>query len=203
MRGAFAQLRTKSGVTPHRPVVSGYASPMAFWMTVHYGHNRVSWLPFATDVPAVSQSCYACADLDDVRYDIRATHEAVLNFIDDPEHQFMDERGGHLPGAILMPIEQTCGQPMPHSKRPRTRQAVRRARALVRQGDRHPLRGLRTCHPGVVPPHVTGWIPSGWCLRRLLDGMGHPAWLVGRNVGRRAGPLFSAPDVRVRATSEC
>ena len=44
-RDAFAQLLGRSGITPDmQVVVYGYAAAMAFWMMVHYGHNRVSLL---------------------------------------------------------------------------------------------------------------------------------------------------------------
>lgn len=140
-REAFAQLLSNSGITPDtQVVVYGYAAAMAFWMMVHYGHNRVSLLngsrtrwtsegqPLTTDDPAVTPTRYDVADLGEVRDEIRATHETVLNVLGDLDHQFMDvrsaaeyagerfwpslppegdQRGGHLPGAILTPIEET------------------------------------------------------------------------------------------------
>jgi thiosulfate/3-mercaptopyruvate sulfurtransferase len=140
-RDAFAQLLSNSGIAPDtRVVVYGYAAALAFWMMVHYGHNRVSFLngsrtkwtsegrPLTTDDPAVTPTRYDVAYLHAVCDDIRATHETVQNVLGDPDHQLMDvrsvaeytgerfwpslppegnQRGGHLPGAVLMPIEET------------------------------------------------------------------------------------------------
>lgn len=140
-RQAFSQLLSSSGVAPEsRVIVYGYAASLAFWMMVHYGHpnisfvdgSRTKWIaegrPLTTDIPAVSTTRYEVEDLQDVRDEIRATHEVVQQWLGNPDHQFMDvrsmaefngerywpslppegnQRGGHLPGAVLMPIEDT------------------------------------------------------------------------------------------------
>jgi thiosulfate/3-mercaptopyruvate sulfurtransferase len=138
-RDAFADLLGRSGVGPDtRVVVYGYAAAMAFWMMVHYGHHRVSFVdgsrtkwtaearPLTTDIPRIEPTRYQLEDLHPVRDDIRATHDTVRQFLGEPDHQFMDvrsipeftgerywpslppegnQRGGHLPGAVLAPIE--------------------------------------------------------------------------------------------------
>jgi thiosulfate/3-mercaptopyruvate sulfurtransferase len=140
-RDAFARLLGDTGISPDtRVVVYGYAAALAYWMMVHYGHHRVSFLngsrtkwlaearPLTTDEPAALPTHYRVDDLHRVRGDIRATHELVEQFVGDPNHQFMDvrsvaeytgerfwpslppegdQRGGHLPGAVLVPIEET------------------------------------------------------------------------------------------------
>src|SRR5579864_5703841 len=140
-RDAFAHLLSRSGITPEtRVVVYGYAAAMAFWMMVHYGHHRVSFLdgsrtkwiaearPVTMDVPEIVPTAYCVKDLHPVRDEVRATHEIVEDLLGDADHQFMDvrsmaeytgerfwpslapegdQRGGHLPGAVLVPIEQT------------------------------------------------------------------------------------------------
>ena len=140
-RATFADLLGRSGVEPDtRVVVYGYAAAMAFWMMVHYGHHRVSFLngsrtkwmaeerPLRKDVSQPTPTRYDVQDLHHVRDDIRATHDMVQHVLDDPDYQFMDvrslaeftgerywpslpqegnQRGDHLPGAVLMPIEDT------------------------------------------------------------------------------------------------
>lgn len=140
-RTAFARLLSSSGISPEtRVVVYGYAASLAFWMMVHYGHHRISFLngsrtkwiaenrTLASDTPEVTPTPYAVEDLHPIRDDIRATYEMVQEVLDHPDHQFMDvrsqaeftgerywpslppegnQRGGHLPGAVLMPIEET------------------------------------------------------------------------------------------------
>jgi thiosulfate/3-mercaptopyruvate sulfurtransferase len=147
-REAFADLLSRSGVRPGmRVVVYGYAASLAFWMMVHYGHHRVSFLngsrkrwngenyPVSTDATPVSMdaapSAYTVADLHPVREDVRATATLVQQSLDDSGRRFMDvrsvpeytgerywpslapegkQRGGHLPGAVLMPIEDTWSE---------------------------------------------------------------------------------------------
>jgi thiosulfate/3-mercaptopyruvate sulfurtransferase len=143
-REAFAGLLRRSGVEPDtRVVVYGYAASLAFWMMVHYGHHRVSFVdgsrakwvsearPLTTDAPQVEPTRYEVEDLHHIRDDIRATRGMVQNLLHDPDHQFMDvrsmaeftgerywpslppegdQRGGHLPGALLMPIEAAWGE---------------------------------------------------------------------------------------------
>jgi thiosulfate/3-mercaptopyruvate sulfurtransferase len=140
-REAFTRLLGGSGVEPGtRVVVYGYAASLAFWMMVHYGHHRVSfvdgsrtkWIaearPLTTDIPQLAPTRYEVEDLHHIRDDIRASYDTVQLALDDPDHQFMDvrslpeftgerywpalapegdQRGGHLPGAVLMPIEAT------------------------------------------------------------------------------------------------
>ncbi|MBV9581743.1 MAG: sulfurtransferase [Chloroflexi bacterium] len=94
--------------------------------------SRTKWTaedrPLTTETPLVEPARYAVEDLDPVRDDIRVTHQTVLGALGDPDHRFMDvrsiaeytgerfwpslppegdQRGGHVPGAVLMPIEQT------------------------------------------------------------------------------------------------
>jgi thiosulfate/3-mercaptopyruvate sulfurtransferase len=94
--------------------------------------SRIKWTaenrPLTADIPVVEPTRYQMENLHPVRDDIRATHEIVLSSLGDLDHQFMDvrsmaeytgerywpslppegnQRGGHLPGAVLMPIEQT------------------------------------------------------------------------------------------------
>jgi thiosulfate/3-mercaptopyruvate sulfurtransferase len=94
--------------------------------------SRTKWTaearPLTNEVPQVAHARYEMADLHRVRDDIRATYAMVQQLLGDPDHQFMDvrsvaeytgerfwpslppegnQRGGHLPGAVLMPIEET------------------------------------------------------------------------------------------------
>jgi thiosulfate/3-mercaptopyruvate sulfurtransferase len=94
--------------------------------------SRTKWTaedrPLTTDIPVMEPSRYEPEDLHTVRDDIRAAHETVLGLVGDPDRHFMDvrsmaeytgerywsslppegnRRAGHLPGAVLMPIEQT------------------------------------------------------------------------------------------------
>lgn len=94
--------------------------------------SRAKWTsenrPTATEAAEVMATPYTVEDLRPTREDVRATHAAVQEFLGDPNHRFMDvrsvaeytgerfwpsqppqgdQRGGHLPGAVLMPIEDT------------------------------------------------------------------------------------------------
>jgi thiosulfate/3-mercaptopyruvate sulfurtransferase len=94
--------------------------------------SRTKWTsedrPLTTEVPVLEPTRYGVEHLHPVRDDIRATHETILGALGDLDHQFMDvrsiaeytgqrywpslppegnQRGGHLPGAVLMPIEQS------------------------------------------------------------------------------------------------
>jgi thiosulfate/3-mercaptopyruvate sulfurtransferase len=93
--------------------------------------SRTKWAaearPLTNEIPLVTPTRYDVEDLQRVCDDIRATHEMILQLLGDPDHQFMDvrsvaeytgerfwpslapegnQRGGHLPGAVLMPIEE-------------------------------------------------------------------------------------------------
>jgi thiosulfate/3-mercaptopyruvate sulfurtransferase len=93
--------------------------------------SRTRWIadlrPLSTDAEAHQPTGYSVSDLHQVRDDIRATHTMVEGLLGDPEHRFMDvrsvaeysgerywpslapqgdQRGGHLPGAVLVPIEE-------------------------------------------------------------------------------------------------
>ena len=93
--------------------------------------SRTKWAaearPLTGEVSPVDPSRYEVEELHLVRDDIRATHTMVHELLGDPDHQFMDvrsvaeytgerfwpslapagdQRGGHLPGAVLMPIEE-------------------------------------------------------------------------------------------------
>jgi thiosulfate/3-mercaptopyruvate sulfurtransferase len=92
--------------------------------------SRVKWVaedrPLTADPPAVTPTNYPVAELQTERSDIRATHQEVECLLDAPDRRFMnvrsvaeyrgdrfwpslppegDQRAGHLPGAVLMPIE--------------------------------------------------------------------------------------------------
>jgi thiosulfate/3-mercaptopyruvate sulfurtransferase len=94
--------------------------------------SRARWIgegrQLTTDDANVTPTDYAESDLHPVRDDIRASHELVEHTLHDPDRRFMDvrsvaeytgerfwpslppegdQRGGHLPGAVLMPIEDT------------------------------------------------------------------------------------------------
>jgi thiosulfate/3-mercaptopyruvate sulfurtransferase len=93
--------------------------------------SRTKWIaegrPLTSDVLQVTPTRYEVENLHRVRDDIRATHDLVEQLLADPDHQFMDvrsmaeftglrywpslppegnQRGGHLPGAVLVPIEE-------------------------------------------------------------------------------------------------
>jgi thiosulfate/3-mercaptopyruvate sulfurtransferase len=92
--------------------------------------SRGKWVndgrPLSTTLPAFPPSSYSVADLHAVQPDIRAGYRQVLDAIGDPRRRLMDvrsvpefvgerfwpslppegdQRGGHVPGAILAPIE--------------------------------------------------------------------------------------------------
>jgi len=92
--------------------------------------SRVKWIaenrPLTTDPPSIAPSDYPVAALQAECSDIRATHHEVERLLSAPDRRFMDvrseaeyrgerywpslppqgnQRGGHLPGAVLMPIE--------------------------------------------------------------------------------------------------
>src|SRR5262249_30242423 len=92
--------------------------------------SRAAWLaeqrPVTTDTPQPTRSGYDELDFSDIQELIRARHDQVLRAIDDPATRLMDvrsiseytgerfwptlppegdQRGGHLPGAVLVPIE--------------------------------------------------------------------------------------------------
>jgi thiosulfate/3-mercaptopyruvate sulfurtransferase len=94
--------------------------------------SRGKWIqserPLSTAVPSIIPTTYAVADLEPPQEDIRATHELVARAIGDPDRRLMDvrsiaeytgarfwpslppqgdQRGGHVPGAIPAPIEET------------------------------------------------------------------------------------------------
>jgi len=93
--------------------------------------SRTKWIaearPLTTEPPTLASRGYDVADLHPVREDIRASRELVQDRLGDPGTRFMDvrsmaeytgerfwpslppegdQRGGHLPGAVLMPIEE-------------------------------------------------------------------------------------------------
>ena len=97
--------------------------------------SRTRWIadgrPTSTEHPVFEPTTYAASSLHPVREDIRATHGMVEQLLGDPQHRFMDvrsmaeftgerywpslppqgdQRGGHLPGAVLMPIEDTWSE---------------------------------------------------------------------------------------------
>ena len=94
--------------------------------------SRRKWLdqqlPMTSELPEVPATTYSIGDLADVADDIRASHPRVASAIGDGVVRVMDvrstaeytgerfwpslppagdQRGGHLPGAVLMPIEDT------------------------------------------------------------------------------------------------
>jgi thiosulfate/3-mercaptopyruvate sulfurtransferase len=93
--------------------------------------SRAKWVsdgrPMSTELPAVLSTTYDVTDLQEVPA-MRASHRLVERAIGDPEGRLMDvrsvaeytgerfwpslppegeQRGGHVPGAVLMPIEDT------------------------------------------------------------------------------------------------
>jgi thiosulfate/3-mercaptopyruvate sulfurtransferase len=94
--------------------------------------SRAKWIadgrPLSATVPAISPTVYRVTDLEATRDDIRASASRVEQAIGDPRRLLMDvrsvaeytgerfwpslppqgdQRGGHVPGAVLMPIENT------------------------------------------------------------------------------------------------
>lgn len=94
--------------------------------------SRLKWIvedrPLSAESPAVTPTDYPLAELQEERSDIRATAEEVERLLTAPDRRFMDvrsvaeytgerywpslppqgdQRAGHLPGAVLMPIEDT------------------------------------------------------------------------------------------------
>jgi thiosulfate/3-mercaptopyruvate sulfurtransferase len=94
--------------------------------------SRSTWIaeerPLTTDAAERASTAYTVADLQPERSELRATAAQVQHRLDDPDTRFMDvrsmaeytgerfwpslppqgnQRGGHLPGAILAPIEET------------------------------------------------------------------------------------------------
>jgi thiosulfate/3-mercaptopyruvate sulfurtransferase len=94
--------------------------------------SRGTWIqdgrPLSTVAPSLAPTTYPVAELDAPQAGIRATRELVARAIGDPNRRLMDvrseaeyigerfwpslppkgdERGGHVPGAILVPIEET------------------------------------------------------------------------------------------------
>jgi thiosulfate/3-mercaptopyruvate sulfurtransferase len=94
--------------------------------------SRAKWattqLPMTTEASIVRASNYSVSDFQTARDDIRACHHQVLQAIADPDQHIMDvrsqaeyvgerywpsvppqghQRGGHVPGAVLVPIEAT------------------------------------------------------------------------------------------------
>ena len=93
--------------------------------------SRGKWVsegrPLSTEIPAPPPTNYSVMDLQEVRA-VRATHPSVEQAIGDPDRLLMDvrsvaeytgerfwpslppegdQRGGHVPGAVLAPIEDT------------------------------------------------------------------------------------------------
>jgi thiosulfate/3-mercaptopyruvate sulfurtransferase len=94
--------------------------------------SRRKWLaeqlPMSTDVPSVEATTYSVGDLQPVVNDIRISQMQVAQAIGNPNVRLMDvrsmaeysgerfwpslppegdQRGGHMPGAVLVPIEET------------------------------------------------------------------------------------------------
>jgi thiosulfate/3-mercaptopyruvate sulfurtransferase len=94
--------------------------------------SRRKWLdqrlPMSTEVPEVPPTAYSAGDFANIADAIRATHADVAQAIGDANIRLMDvrsmaeytgerfwpslppegdQRGGHVPGAVLMPIEDT------------------------------------------------------------------------------------------------
>jgi thiosulfate/3-mercaptopyruvate sulfurtransferase len=94
--------------------------------------SRRKWsddqLPMSSEPPEVVTTTYAVADFEQVQDDIRVLHGRVAEAIGDPSVRIMDvrstleyagerywpslppegdQRGGHVPGAVLVPIEDT------------------------------------------------------------------------------------------------
>ena len=92
--------------------------------------SRRKWLadqlPLSTDLPALSDAIYTVQDLEEIDDAIRASHVQVAEAIGDANARLMDvrsvaeytgerfwpslppegeQRGGHVPGAVLVPIE--------------------------------------------------------------------------------------------------
>ena len=97
--------------------------------------SRGKWihdgLPLGTDAPVFAMTGYRMSDFADVQDEIRACHHQVAQAIGDPTRQLMDvrsvpeftgerfwpslppqgdQRGGHVPGAVLAPIEETWAE---------------------------------------------------------------------------------------------
>jgi thiosulfate/3-mercaptopyruvate sulfurtransferase len=118
-------------------VFYGYAAALGFWLLKLYGHqdvqflngSRKKWeaegLPMTTTLPALTPSAYPLKAPDS---SIRATRETVEGAIGDAASILVDvrseleysgerfwpslpptgdERAGHIPGAVLIPIEET------------------------------------------------------------------------------------------------
>lgn len=94
--------------------------------------SRSKWLadqrPMSTNAPSVEETTYSVGDLEPVVHDIRVSQLQVAQAIGNPNIRLMDvrsmreytgerfwpslppegdQRGGHMPGAVLMPIEET------------------------------------------------------------------------------------------------
>lgn len=94
--------------------------------------SRRKWtdagLPLTTELPEVPATTYSLADFEDAQDDIRASHSQVAEAFGAPNVRLMDvrsvaeytgerfwpslppegdQRGGHVPGAVLVPIEDT------------------------------------------------------------------------------------------------
>jgi thiosulfate/3-mercaptopyruvate sulfurtransferase len=116
--------------------------------------SRGAWIaeqrPLSTDAPEHTATPYTEADLQPERSELRATAAQVQRLLDDPGTRFMDvrsmaeytgerfwpslppqgdQRGGHLPGAILAPIEETWA-PDGRFKDPATLRALYRAKGF-------------------------------------------------------------------------
>lgn len=97
--------------------------------------SRAKWIkeqrPLSTELPSVAPTDYVVSDLEDVQDHIRASHRLVEEAIGDPRRLLMDvrsmpeytgerfwpslppqgdQRGGHVPGAVLVPIEATWAE---------------------------------------------------------------------------------------------
>jgi thiosulfate/3-mercaptopyruvate sulfurtransferase len=119
-------------------VFHGYAGAMGFWLLSLFRHrdvrlldgSRKGWeaggLTMTTSAPALTPSTYRLREPDS---SIRAVRETVEAAIDAPNSLLLDvrseleyrgerfwpsappkgdERAGHIPGAVLVPIDRTC-----------------------------------------------------------------------------------------------
>ena len=116
--------------------------------------SRIAWIaeerPLTTDAPESAATAYTAADLRPERSELRATATQVQHLLDAPGTRFMDvrslaeytgerfwpslpqqgdQRGGHLPGAILAPIEETWA-PDGRFKDPETLRTLYRAKGF-------------------------------------------------------------------------
>ena len=133
---ARERLVQRSGIGPETTVVCyGYSAAYAFWLLALHGHRRVhimnasraTWIdegrPMTTDAPSVAPTAYrlgepdrgmrasreevaAAAEQDRVIIDVRSVPEYLGERFWPSGAAQPGGRAGHVPGAVLIPIEQ-------------------------------------------------------------------------------------------------